>query len=87
MPFFRVIGSVDPIAVCLTRMHILEIDMPDIIGKARHGNTRRLSTSGRRIEETEFYFGGILGKQGEVDAHAIPGGTKRIRFTGENSHL
>ena len=58
--------------------------MPHLIGVFRQGQSLDLTLTGG-IEQAQFNFFGMGGKQREINALAIPGGTKRIGFAGPDS--
>src|SRR5690606_29475451 len=72
----RLVGSVNAIAVKLTRIDTIEIDVPDLLRAAGQGDTMDFAQP-RRLEEAKLHAGGMGGEQGEVDTLAVPGRAQR----------
>ena len=69
----RIVGAVHAIAVEQARAGLRQIAMPDQVGPFTQFNTLNfLFPTG--IKEAQLDLGRILGKEGEVDPFAIPGG-------------
>ena len=80
------IRPVDTIAVELGRNCGREIGVENLIGFFGHFVALGFLGRGRVVEETEFHAGRVLGKQGEIDAGAVPRGAERIRPAWQLSH-
>src|SRR5262249_31826265 len=86
MPVFRLVSAVDTVAVKMVRQHVGEGAVPDLVGMLRQWNANRLPGSADGIEQAQFNAGRMLGKQGEIDAGAVPGSAQWIGSSGPNSH-
>ena len=58
--------------------------MPDLIGILGQHQALDLALTGR-VEQAEFDLFGMGGKEREIDAFAIPVGTKRVGFAGPHA--
>jgi hypothetical protein len=74
----RVPGSVDPVAVELTRKDAAQVAVPDVIGTARQADATGLVPLAG-IEQAEIDGGRVLRKQGEIDAAPVEMRAKRSR--------
>ena len=82
----RLVRAVDPVAVELPRQDLGQVNMPDLVGPFRHRQTLRRLRRVDRVEETELDLGGILRKEGEIDALAVPGRPEWIRIPWPYAH-
>ena len=87
MAFLRLIGPVHAIAVKLPRSRFGQISVPDLIGVLSQTDARLLLRRVGRIEQAKLNGSGILGKEREADARAVPGGAERVRLSRPYSHL
>jgi hypothetical protein len=73
------VRAVDTIAIRLTRAQLRNISVPDVSGALREGDALGFVRVIRVGEEADFDRGGVLGEEREIDARAVPMGTKRER--------
>ena len=85
MPVVRIVGSVHPIAVSQTRLHALQIDMPDTIGLFGNRYSRGFQIFVAIIVETKLYAGRVFAEQRKVYARPIPVRPLRVRVPGHRS--
>src|SRR5205807_10544090 len=74
MALFWFIRAVNTVAVQLPWLNVGEIAVPYLIGMFGKGNAVAFGRRFVRVEQAQFHFGGMLGKQGEIHARAVPGG-------------
>ncbi len=72
------VGPVYPVAVKVSRPHVRQIAVPDLMRVFGQGNAGRLAPS-LRVEQAEFHLLRVGREQGEVHAGAVPGGAQRVR--------
>ncbi len=60
--------------------------MPDLIGLLRQRNTVQFATP-LGVEQAELDLLGVLGKNREIYALAIPGSAERVRSSGPNNRF
>ena len=60
-------------------MHIGQVAVPDHVGLLEERDRDGFRFRIQRIEEAKLYARGMFGKNGEVDADAIPCGAEWIR--------
>ncbi len=81
MAALRVVGPMDTVAIQQTRPCFGQVTVPDHVGMLAHVDALDFMLAGR-IEDAQLDAFGMFGKQGEVDALAIPGCATRIGRTG-----
>jgi hypothetical protein len=86
MPVVRIVRSVHPIAVPQTRLHALQIDMPDAIGLFGNRYSGGFQMFVAIIIETEIYAGRAFAEKRKVYARPIPVRPLRIRVPGHRSY-
>src|SRR6185369_2571334 len=70
----------------LARPRFRQVSVPDLIRVFVQANARRLLRRVGRVEQTKVNGGGILGKEREADARAIPRRAERVRLSRPYSH-
>src|SRR5262245_32616237 len=85
MALIGLVGTVDAIAVELSRAHLVEMHMPDVLRALRHDHACALAGAGR-IEQTELDLFGMRGEQREVRPTAIDRCPERMRHPRGNAH-
>src|SRR4051794_19862225 len=86
MPLIGLIGTVDAIAVALSRSDVSEMNVPDVIRAFRQSETFALALS-RFIEQAKLDLVGMRGEQREVCSPAVGGGSERKRRPRGHAHL
>jgi hypothetical protein len=75
----RLERAVDSETIELTRVHIREISVPDLVCARRKGDSLTFVSCFRRIEETKLDLRRVLGEKGEVRSGSIPNCAEGIR--------
>ena len=83
----RIVRSVDAIAVELTGADVRQIAVPDLIGPIAKTDLVRLDSVVLAMKQAQLDRGRVFGKEGEVDALAVPRGAERVWFTGQDAHV
>src|SRR5205085_9831165 len=83
---FWCVGAIDAIAVELTREHLWEVRVPDLISLGRHGDAVRLLGGVNSVKEAQFHLGSRLGEERKIHALPIPRGPERIRVSRPHAH-
>ena len=81
-----IVGTVNPVAVELSRQDPGHVSVPDEVGLLRQRDSCRLSGAVRGIEQAEFHLERMLGEDREVDAGSVPCRAERIRGTRPDFH-
>src|SRR5215471_11450714 len=84
-PTFGLVRPMHPVSVELSRGDVVEVAVPDILGTLRQRDTLDL-TPAMTIEEAQFNFLRVSGKQGEIRSASVPGRSQRMRRPGRNPH-
>ena len=79
MPTFGVVRAVNPVAIQLSRKDAGNVAVPDEVRLLRKRDARRFARAVGGIEQAQLHLACMLGKDGEVDAGAVPGCAERIR--------
>src|SRR4051812_41253579 len=79
-PFRGIVGTVHSISIYKTWTSFRQIAVPYLVRIFRHENAISFPPAGR-VEKAQLYFFRALGKEREIHAFAVPGGSKRIGFT------
>jgi hypothetical protein len=74
----RLVTTVDAVAIGLTRHHVVEIAVPDILAPLQQPNALQLAPA-VAVEQAKFHLLGICRKQREIGAAPVPGGAQRMR--------
>src|SRR5438270_12148745 len=82
-PFGWIVRTMHSISIYETWASFRQITVPTLVGIFRHQNAICFTPS-RGIEKTQLDFFRALGKEREIHAFAVPGGSQRIRFTRPN---
>lgn len=73
-------GAVNSKAVELIGLDVRDVAVPDHVGQFGERETDRLALRAHGVEQTEFDFRRVLGKQGEVCSSTVPGRSQRKRL-------
>jgi hypothetical protein len=76
----------DAIAVELTREHLWEVSVPDLIGLCGQGDPVRLLVSVNGVKEAQLHLGSMLGEERKIHALTIPRGPEWIRVSRPHAH-
>src|SRR5205814_2893106 len=80
------VRSAHAISVEQSRAGFRKIAVPDLVGLLADANALNFAPAGI-IEQAQVDAVGMFGKQGEVNAFAIPAGAQRIRLTRPDNRL
>ena len=83
---FRIVRTGDAETVQLSGPHIRQKHVPDLIGVFSDRDTNVFFRGLETVEQTKLNAGGVLGKNGEVDAVAHPRRPQRIWITEESPY-
>src|SRR6185312_9236596 len=86
MAVLRLIGAVHAIAVELSRRHVVEIAVPDVL--ATFGQLDALEFAATlAVEQAQLDLGGVGGKQGKIGPPAVPACTEARIGSGGQAHV
>lgn len=80
MPLLRSVGTMNTESVELVGLDVRDVAVPDHVGQFGERETDRLALRAHGVEQTEFDFRRVLGKQGEVCSSTVPGRSQRKRL-------
>src|SRR5262249_17988997 len=80
----RIIGTIDPVAVGLSRRDIVEIAVPDVLGALGQRDPLDLAST-VAVEQAKLDLLGVGGKQCEIGAAPVPGRPERMRRSGRQA--
>ena len=86
MPFCRLVGPVDAIAVDLARQDVGQVAVPDQVGALGQDDAARFLVRLRRIEQAQLDLGRVLRIERKVHAAAVPRRPQRVRVARPDSH-
>ena len=72
MPRFRLIRSMDAVAIALSGPYLRQVHMPDVIGAFLDPNPVSFLSGVRFVKQTQLHSRGIFRKQREVHSLAVP---------------
>src|SRR5262245_41960868 len=86
MPLLRFVRPMHTVAVDLAGHHVGQIGVPHQIGVLLELDALAFVLVVWVLEQAELYLRGTFGKQREVHARSVPGGSEGIRLTWPNAH-
>jgi hypothetical protein len=86
LPLGRGVRSVDAVAVVLSRAHVGQIAVPDLVGALHHRNLLALDGVVGPLEQTELDRRRLLGEERKVDPFAVPRRPGGIRAARPDAH-
>ncbi len=84
MPVFRIVGTVNPVAIELAGLKVGDVNMPNQVGGLRQLDNPARVAGIRRAEQAQLNLFRILREEREVDPLAIPRSPQGIGFAGMN---
>ena len=84
MAHCRYVGTMHPKAIALTRAHLRQVAVPDVVFHFPQGQAGFLPLF---IKQTEIDPGGVLRKEGKIGAGSIPGGPQGMGLTGPDLYV
>lgn len=82
-----VVRSMNSVTVQLTRTNVGQEAMPDSVRLFFQDDRVGFCAIARRIEQAQFDFRSVFGKESKVDAAFVRGGSQRIRLSRPDSWL
>src|SRR4029453_9646052 len=79
-------GVVNPVTIELPGTEARQVDVPDLVGVLRQANAGGSPPAVRSVKQAQFDLGGVLRKEREIHAAAIPGGAERVRLSKPHVH-
>ena len=79
--------AVHPIPIQLAGMDVRQVAVPDHVGLLGQRDGERFDLGVHRVEEAQLHPRGMFREDREIDAHAVPCRTKRIRSARPDSQM
>jgi hypothetical protein len=83
----RIIGSMNPITVDLTRRNFRQIHVPNLVRVLGQWDPNGLTLGFRRIKQTQLDPSGVFAVKREVDAAPVPCRPERIGLPGRTRRM
>ena len=83
----RIVRPMDAVSVELSRTHIRQITVPDVVRLFFENNSLSFRAISRKIEQAQFHSSRMFGKQSKIHSATVPGSTQRKWLSRPDSRL